>query len=311
MLSRGSAVFLPRAIFVLTLITTVALSACASSGESQRGGGFGYVEMGSHTDPRFFRFDRSGDIATLIPDGKQVFRNHERVHKPTALSNNDHIRTGDRSGARIEFHGGDRPCRIGVFALMHGLLYGDSEQCEHQIETTHGGGQTDADSTRYHYHVTPQYTELTVLSGAVQARSFGSPGGVVRIGPQQEAIITSGAVAGPRPVSPETIRDRLQWREEFSFKRPGRGVGKVLGGAAAGAIILYGVKKLLDKDQDRDDDDGPNGTPPNQLPGDSRTRPPDVRMDRLPDRHPTTDIKRAPRPPDRIEQSPADRSTIY
>lgn len=203
----------------------------------------GYWELDENTDPRFYHSTKAGQqkIGTLYVAGSNVFVNDSQVQEgsETGLINNAFVSTGPQSSARIEFEDDNGTCLIQIQDFSTGNSYGDTANCEHMIETTHAESQT-RDSI-YHINVSRQQTELTVLDGLIRIALRTDPSQFVIVKRGEEAILTANSIIGPRPISPEEIIRRIQWRDRYEFYTSKVSWGKALLGGAAAAAIVYGI----------------------------------------------------------------------
>ncbi len=214
----------------LTFLSLV-LSACGPIPQDGIPGGGtgptdgGLVELDENTDPRLVHSGAMGIIGTLRTDGENVFLNGERVTGPARVPNNAHLRTGTRSGARVDFRGDGYGCRIGVVDLHMGNLYGETVGCQHQVETPQGAGRSGLERTVYSVRMLGQRTELTVFTGSAEAWIWRDPQHRVPVRAYQEVILSATGIIGPRPVSGLEARQRIAWRSRFDFSGASRKQG--------------------------------------------------------------------------------------
>jgi hypothetical protein len=212
----------------------VLMSACQGPGLAPNGGltppggtRGGFVELDENTDPRFVHYGRRGRIGTLQVDGPSVYLNRNVVRGMTPVYNNAYVYTQQRSGARVEFSGSRRGCRIGILKLQEGNLYGDSDACVHQVETRHGVGRGDGPAALYHVSAFADRTVFTVIRGVVEVWTWSNAAQRVPVGRSEEAVLTPTGIIGPRPVSRADIRRRTAWRKNYVFGSPDLAVTQV------------------------------------------------------------------------------------
>lgn len=235
----------PRYFLLFVIAPLSLLNACSTVPIQNRNVSTagGYWELDENTDPRFYHsaHTRHEKIGTLYSAGDNVFINSSQVKKTaeTDLINNTFVSTGPQSSARIEFIDGSDTCMIQIQDFSTGNGYGDTANCDHMAETTHAKSQ--ARDSIYHINVNRQQTEFTVLDGRIKLTLRADPDQTVLVSRGEEAIVTANAIIGPRPVSPEEIIRRIQWRDRYEFYSSNVSWGKVLLGGAAAAAIVYGI----------------------------------------------------------------------
>jgi hypothetical protein len=182
----------------------------------------GFWEQDENTDPRFVRFDRPSGvvIGTLRVAGNNVYLNDRKVTATLLIENNSHLRTGPRSGARVEFDLENRGfCDIGILNLYTGRGYGNTAQCRHQMGMPQGNGLTNP-GTIYHVAMNEWQTEITVIRGQLEAWLNRDPLRRVVVTRAQEVLLTPDEIIGPRVVSQAEVERRTGWRSKFTFDEP-------------------------------------------------------------------------------------------
>lgn len=201
--------------------------------------GAGFWEQDENTDPRFYRGTESGknEIGTLYAFGSNVSLNGSKVEDSHGIDNNTFVSTGLQSAARIEFKEGGGTCLIQVKDFRQGRGYGDTASCQHSIGTHHADSQMQ--SSVYHFNVSPQQTEVTVLSGSVKLALHADPSKTVNVNSGEEAIASVNSIIGPRPVSADEINRRIRWRDKYTFSA--REVDWATVGAVAATAVAIGA----------------------------------------------------------------------
>ncbi|NOT83783.1 MAG: hypothetical protein HOP02_03170 [Methylococcaceae bacterium] len=180
-------------------------------------------------------------IGTLYAFGSNVFANGSKIEDTTGIDNNTFVSTGLQSAVRIEFKEDNGTCLIHVKDFKVGKGYGDTASCQHSIGTTHADSQMQ--NSVYHFNVSPQQTEVTVLSGLVKLALHADPSQTVNVNSGEEAIVTVNAIVGPRPVSIDEVNRRIRWRDKYTFST--REVDWATVGAVAVGVAAIGVGVAL------------------------------------------------------------------
>ncbi|MGR9046544.1 MAG: hypothetical protein ACU83N_14735, partial [Gammaproteobacteria bacterium] len=207
--------------------------------------GAGFVELDENTEPRFYRDPVSSriEIGTLYATGDNVYINGSKVAKTTGIANNAFVNTGSKSAARLEFEDDKNRCLMHITGFRVGKGYGDTTSCLHTIETPHADSQ--AQNSIYHFDVSPQQTEVTVLRGLATVSLRALPSQTVSVRGGEEAILTATSIIGPFPVAPDEITRRINWRNQYQFFKSAvdwATVGAVaLGIAVVGGAIAAGT----------------------------------------------------------------------
>ncbi|MGR9116150.1 MAG: hypothetical protein ACU85E_10320 [Gammaproteobacteria bacterium] len=247
---------------VSSLGTTYLLAACAATPilrdfpPGTQGAGF--VELDENTEPRFYRDPVSSSIkvGTLYVSGNNAYINRSQVAKTTAITNNAFVNTGSKSSVRIEFENEKGMCVIHIEEFREGKGYGDTTSCLHTIETTHADSQLQ--NSIYHFDVSPQQTEVTVLRGLAKLSLRSFPSQTINIHEGEEAILTDNSIIGPRPVPPDEITRRVRWRDHYQFFKSGVDWATV--GAVAVGIAVVGGAIAAGTSGDDDDPTPPSTT---------------------------------------------------
>lgn len=153
--------------------------------------------------------------------------------------------TGPESNARIEFEDNSGACLIEIQEFSAGNGYGDTANCQHNIETKHADSQTR--NTIYHINVSQQQTEVTILKGLAKLALRADPSQTVMVNSGEEAIITSDSIIGPRPIPADEIQRRIHWRENYQFYKSEFSWTKALVGAGAAAALGYTIWRGIDR----------------------------------------------------------------
>lgn len=185
---------------------------------SARPGG-GIVELDENTEPRFVRSVPADTIGLLRTAGGNVFLNGVRVKGPITMPNNGFVRTGQSSGARIDFRTGTHGCLIRALDFRSGRLYGESGRCAQQVETGPGAVHTNQRGTAYQVALFGQRAQVTVLHGTVDVWVWARPTDRRSVHAYQEAVLTPTSIQGPRDVLRSDARSRTDWRRKFNFFR--------------------------------------------------------------------------------------------
>lgn len=233
---------------VTAAVTALAmlLGGCAAnqvtlSGAAQHGG---FVLHDENTTPIFWHLglSRPNDlIATLYPDGRNVYLDGRRITTNTRIKNGAHVWTGRDSGALVAFEPPRRgqPCRVEIRDFTAGRILGDTAECQHDVQTPQGSGESDTRSTEYHIAVHGDHeTEITLLRGRMQVRSHSVPDRWATVNAYQDVLLTPAGIIGPRPVSQQEIERRTAWRTRYHF-RSGPDPRAAGAAAAAGAFFWY------------------------------------------------------------------------
>jgi beta-lactam-binding protein with PASTA domain len=201
--------------FLLVSVVITGLCGCVVPPRSRQVSG-GYVELDENTDPVFVHHAKRTKAGKLKPFGRDVYVNGRRSPGPVKLLNNSHVRTEPGSFARIDFASAplDR-CLIGISQFFNGKLYGDTRQCLHILETSHGGGESSP-LTRYHVWVNEWgETEIMLQSGSMVVWPLDNPSQTVAVHGREKVIITPTDLHGPVPISHLEIRERTEWRKQL------------------------------------------------------------------------------------------------
>jgi len=223
------------------------------------------VELDENTDPRFVSRSRERIIGILKTDGPNVFVNDRRVSSGTRIANGDHIRTGPRSGARLELET-HQACRLSIEDFHRGKIYGNTDRCSHDIVLEHAHGQSNQPQTEYIMSVEGGNPVITLIAGEMDLRFSRNPRERVTLYAYQDARITPAGILGPRDVSGATIRQRTRWRHEFNYDKPGYTPSPEVIEAVGATIWEF----LRNRDNQHDSTPPRTRTPPYQPPDDSR-----------------------------------------
>ncbi|MGR9116230.1 MAG: PASTA domain-containing protein [Gammaproteobacteria bacterium] len=213
----------PKVIFLLALLgmMTACVPRSIPTGGTRGPRGSSFVELDENTEPRFVSSSQRRKIGFLKIDGNEIWLNNYPVSKPSPINNNDHVRTGYRSGAQILFNRSRRSidCQIRILDFQIGTLYGEAEDCPHELETPLGGIRSDVSNTAYNVRITPGQVQITVIAGVMRAWLHNAPYNLATIGPNQELVLTDQILIGPRLLPPAVVSSRTKWRDKFDFDR--------------------------------------------------------------------------------------------
>lgn len=219
------------------------------------------VELDENTDPRFVSRSRERILGILKTDGPNVFVNDRRVSSGTRIANGDHIRTGPRSGARLELET-HQACRLSIEDFHRGKIYGNTDRCSHDIVLEHAHGQSNQPQTEYIMSVEGGNSVITLISGEMDLRFLSNPRERITLYAYQDARVTPAGILGPRPVSGATIRQRTRWRNEFNYDKPGYTPSPEVIEAVGATIWEF----LRNRDKQHDSTPPRTRTPPYQPP---------------------------------------------